>query len=597
MLDILLKNGNIADGRGTEIFRGDVAISDGRICGVRREEEPPLEDGQAAEVIDCTGKLIAPGFIDIHSHGDMTAAAFPEMESYVLQGVTTFFGGQCGMSAAPADRYWRYTFFEDAAFEKIIPPPCGGQIPGRGQLLETEKLRPAFKEVFGFDLDWTHTGEFFDHLEKVGIGVNMLSSVGHGQIRNQVMGTDDRREATQEELGRMEELLEVALENGAAGMSIGLDYGPGVYASDQELMRMARCLARNGRMLTVHCQRRNFRHGEYRKQYYINGLKEALEIGRKTGVRLHISHLACGYEVAPGDPEMEREAARRTLEIIEEYRSLGVDVTWDVIPEGCGGEMFCLPYLASKFQPYVDWCGGFDGFAEKLNTGSYRRQLAEEIERGGHRSVSPFTNLDPVEDPEWGHHVFIKEFCKETFNGRSIHEISEKLGMSDVNGALEILSDDPRTRCVSDRRAHYPGADYYTDRKDASVCIDGGQFNYSWPYEKNRPVIFPAPSTYCGMVKFLKNEIKKGADVSETVAKMTGNSAGKIGLSDRGIIGEGMCGDCVVIDLDELDPRESYTEPESVPSGIDYVIVNGVIEADHGRALHRKAGKILRAPF
>lgn len=612
MATLILKNALIADGYGGEPYRGDILVRDGIIAEVRMDSRPAgtvhaddYED-EAASVIDCKGRVVSPGFIDIHSHGDLTAAAFPDMESCVLQGITTIFGGQCGMSAAPADRYWRYTFFEDRAFEQVIPAPCGGQIPGRGQLLETERLREPFRSVFEFDLDWTHVGEYYDHLDRTGIGANILTSVGHGMIRNQVMGTDDRREATQDEIDRMAEILRREIANGAAGMSYGLDYECGVYASDDELLQLAAVLAECGGLLTTHCQRRNWRHGEYREQHYIDGVREVLEIARRTGVRLHISHLAGGYE-GPPEPTDEisgtdiyagiEKSCRAILDLIESYRDMGVHVTYDVIPEGCGGEMFHLPYLAGKFEPYVDWCGGFDGFRDALRTGSYRRQLADEIRAGRHRSVSPFTRFDPGDDPEWGDHAFITECKVAEWAGRRIADIAEEFGMDVTEAMLEILADDPRTMYSTDHITRYPGADIYTSLPDASVCLDGALYDYGWPPDDGRPCIFPAPSHYSGMVKFLRRELDRGAGLGETIAKMTGNSAAKIGFNDRGWIAEGMAADLVVFDPETLDPGEARTDPRVAPAGIDYVLVNGVIEADHGKAMHRRAGRTLRGTF
>lgn len=602
MAEIRLINGIIVDGHGGEPYAADVLIRDGLIAEIQRVKASDIahsdnmavvgESSQRTQTIDCNGKIIAPGFIDIHSHGDLSIAAFPEMESAILQGITTIFGGHCGMSAAPADRFWRHTFFEGPAYELVIPPPCGGQYPGHGQLLEVDKLRPAMKKIFDFDLDWTTTGEFYDHLEKRGIGANILMVVGHGMIRNQVMGIDDRREATEGEVAKMKEILLRELKSGAVGMSFGLDYESGVYAGDSELIELARCLAQQDGLLTTHCQRRNFRRGRTSKQYYINGLREVLQIAEKTGVRLHVSHLAVGYEVVPYDEKLVEEACQRTLDLIQEYRDRGVSVTWDVIPDGCGGEMFHFPYLAFKFQPYVDWCGGITAFIDKIQSGSYRRQLIEEIGRGGHRSVSPFTYFNP--ENGWGAHEIITKCSDEKLVGRSIAEIANKMSIDVVRCALEILITDPWTMYASDREVHYPGADYFSSQLDAAVCLDGGVFNYNWPFEADRPLEFPAPSTYCGMIKFLERELRAGRSIGSVIAKMTGNAAKKIGLRDRGYLEQGLAADVVVFDPSAIDPKESRQDPRVIPAGIEYVLVNGVIEVDHGRCRHKGAGKTLK---
>lgn len=128
------------------------------------------------------------------------------------------------------------------------------------------------------------------------------------------------------------------------------------------------------------------------------------------------------------------------------------------------------------------------------------------------------------------------------------------------------------------------------------MCLDGGVYNYSWPPEADRPLEFPAPSTYCGMVKFLKRELDAGRSIGSTVARMSGNAAKKIGLQDRGTLDLGFAADIVIFDPKKLDPQESRLDPRVTPAGIDYVLVNGVLEADHGTCLHRSAGRTLRSP-
>lgn len=588
----MFQNVLVADGSGGELYPADVGVNNGKIVQIGKTEGDP-----AKRVIDGKGNVLTPGFIDIHSHGDLSAAAFPEMESAVLQGITTVFGGHCGMSASPADRYWRYTFYEEPAFEQVMPPPCGGQWPGRGQVAEVEKLRPAFRKAFGFEPDWSCMGEFYDHLMKVGIGVNLVCVTGHGQIRQQVMGLDDRRFASEAEIGQMKEYLRREMETGSRGMSYGLDYEPGVYASDQELLELAVCLERYDGMLTTHCQRRDYRHGRYQKQYYINGLKEVLDIAERTGVRLHVSHLNGGYEVTPPDEMLQREAAKRTLDLIESYKARGVRVTWDVIPPGCGGEMFHFPHLATKMVPYVEQCGGLGSFAGCLQTESYRRELSRSIQEGKHLSRSPFTNLDPVQSPDWGMHAVITDAKDRSLIGKNIGELAKERGQHFVDTILDLLREDPWICYTNVQELPRPDWEYFVAQKDAAVCLDGGVYNMNYPTVKDYPTEYAAPSTYCGMVKFLKGQLDQGKNLAETIAKMTGNPARKIGLPDRGFIQEGMAADLVLLDVDHLDPRENRVDPRQVPEGIQSVIVNGVMEAEQGKCLHQKAGRTLRYPF
>ena len=592
MFDYILKNVQIADGSGAPSYKADAAVSDGMIA-----EIGSIDRSDGREIIEGDGCVLSPGFIDIHSHGDMSAPAFPDMESCVLQGITTVFGGHCGMSASPAHKYWRYAFFEDAAFAKIAPPPAGGQCPGKSQLMERQPLVSAFREAFGFDLDWNHIGEYYDHLDRTGIGANLACVVGHGQIRQQVMGIDDKREASPSEIEEMKRYLREAMEHGSLGMSFGLDYEPGAYASDEELLEMAQCLAEYDGLLTTHCQRRDFRRGVVKKQYYIDGLREVLEIARKTGVRLHVSHIACGYEVNPPDEDLGNMAAQKTLDMIESYRRQGVRVTWDVIPQGCGGEMFHFPYLATKLIPYVDQCGGLTAFSEKLKLPAYRAALSCEIKDGRHQSRSPFTRLDPKGNPQWAEGVIITQSRDEALIGRKLLDLSAEREQHFVDTILDLVAEDPWICWSREGETAWPGVSCFVSQPDASVCLDGGVFDMEYPAPSDYPLQFAAASSYCGMVKFLKGQLCAGASLEATIAKMTGNSAKKIGLRDRGFVKKGMAADLVLFRPEDLDPNEGAVDPRRAPKGILYVMVNGKIEVDHGVCRRAKAGKTLRGPF
>lgn len=591
MFDIIFKDAVIVDGSGRDLYRADVGVKGGRIAQIGRLDEA------AQRTVNCKGLVLAPGFIDIHSHGDLSIPAFPNMESCLLQGITTVFAGHCGMSASPADKYWRHTFYEGPAFKEVIPPPPGGQIPANGQILETEALRPAFQKVFGFDLDWTHIGEYFDHLQRNGIGGNLACVVGHGQIRQQVMGPDDEREASPAEIEEMKKYLRQAMEHGARGMSFGLDYPPGAYASEEELLEMARCLREYDGLLTTHCQRRDFRRGVRAKQYYIDGLREVLDIALATGVQLHVSHLCCGYEVNPADPALCQDAAKRTLDLMEAYRGKGVRVTWDVIPRGCGGQMFHLPYLATKMIPYVDQCGGLQAFSEKLKLPAYRAGLSRDIKRGNHLSRSPFTRLDPLEAPHWADDAEITSSRNEALVGKTVGQLAAERGRHFADVILDLIEEDPFICYRRTEEYENPAIDYFTSLPEASVCLDGGVYSLDYLPAEDYPVDFPAPSTYCGMVKFLRRELDRGCPIEKTVAKMTGNSARCIGLRDRGFIREGYAADLVLLDLARLDAKENQVDPRQAPEGISCVVVNGIIEVEQQKCLRQKAGRTLPYPF
>lgn len=247
MYDIVIKNGIVVDGSGSPCYKADVAVDNGKIVQIGA-----LEDVSAQKTIDAQGKYITPGFIDMHSHADLTAVLCPDMEGLLGQGITTCFTGHCGMTMAPAGRYFMGMLEDVKAFEEIMPLQTYGKGPGSYPAADTQSLRKAFKSRFGVDMDWTTFADFRSRLEKDGIGVNMYMEVGHAQIRMDAMGFDYCRFATQEEIDVMKQHVEEAMQAGAAGLSFGLDYAPGKYASLDELKQLAQCLKPYNGILAAH---------------------------------------------------------------------------------------------------------------------------------------------------------------------------------------------------------------------------------------------------------------------------------------------------------------------------------------------------------
>jgi N-acyl-D-amino-acid deacylase len=351
MYDLIIKNALLVDGSGNKPYIADIAIHNGLIARIGK-----IDDG-AERIIDASGKIAAPGFIDMHSHSDATLPAWPDAESSLGQGITTIFTGHCGLSPMPAGRYYGYSCFEDAAMAKVLPTPIGGPNPGYPQLVEPALLRPHYKKAYGADLDWSDVDSYYQHLEKSGIAPNIRSIAGHGQIRFQVLGIDNRRPSTEAELGQILDEVDAAMQAGAAGISFGLDYDPGWYAAREELVAVARRVAELGGILTTHYQLRPNHRGKKADHSPVDGMLEVLDIAEETGVHLHLSHLSGGYTVQPADPGMERFSAQRVLEIVDEYRVRDVQVTYDTICYYSGGDFF-YPFLANRFLPYVKLAGG-----------------------------------------------------------------------------------------------------------------------------------------------------------------------------------------------------------------------------------------------
>ena len=272
----------VIDGSGKPPFLADVLLQNGTIVSIGANLSC-----EGALLIDASGKWITPGFIHMHSHADCTAPMYPNMESALGQGITTEFAGHCGLGVAPVPDHWIYMFPEKKAFTRVMPEPAGGINPYSFYTVETDRLRPVFQQVYGQALDWSSYGEYIAHLKRSGIGANLALVAGQAHIRLQAMGLDFKRDATEREICAMEESLSEAMDSGALGLGLGLDYQPGLYASQEELTRLMSLVRARGGIVTAHVRSRG--NSYYPKDVgYRDGLIEFLELGLETGVHTHV---------------------------------------------------------------------------------------------------------------------------------------------------------------------------------------------------------------------------------------------------------------------------------------------------------------------
>ena len=574
MYDILIKNGQIIDGSGKAAFCADIAVKDGKIAKIG-----DLSNETAEKIIDAQYRYVTPGFFDMHSHADLTAMLCPDMEGLLGQGITSCFTGHCGMTMAPAGRYFMGMLEDVKAFEEIMPLQTYGKGPGSYPASDTQSVRKAFKARFGVDMDWNTFGEFRDHLKKDGIGVNMYMEVGHAQIRMDAMGFDYARTATQDEIDVMRKHVAEAMEAGATGLSFGLDYAPGKYAGSDELNQLAECIKSYNGILAAHI--RNYgKHPDTQQEFHtIDGIKELMDIGLKHGLHVHISHIGDGFAIKPFDQFMMDASAQRTLQIIDEYRNKSLHVTWDVlVPEYI--PWFFFPDLAGLVKYYIAACGGKKAFAEKLKSPAYQYEIAQAIKEN--------------KNPSFG--WFKEEYeilrCKnKAYEGKTIKQIADMLDKEPVYAMFDILMEDMDTRYRQNRLGSGRHTNVFQEAEEASMGLDNCGYDYNWEGEKpDMPVDYSTPTSYCGMITFM--EKRRGFPLEDTIRKMTGNAATALGVKDRGFLKEGLAADIVVIDYKNLRSNENFTDPRCKPDGIDYVLVNGKIAVDHGVHTHVRAGVI-----
>lgn len=586
MYDLVIKGAQIIDGSGQNAYRADVAVLGERIVKIGSVTE------EAAEVINGTGKYVTPGFIHMHSHGDCSAAIWPQMESSVGQGITTEFTGHCGLGVAPVPRYWVHMFAEKLAFEKVLPPPVGGASPYGFRMVETDLLRPVFEETYGERLDWSSFGEWKDHLNRRGLGANIAPLVGHAQIRAQVMGLDYERAATAKERTAMQELLMEALEHGALGLGIGLDYLPGLWADREELLCLMRTVAAYGGLVTAHIRMLPQKHYK-EKQTIRAGMEEFLQLALTAGARAHISHITAVGEDVNGQPVSGAEAAKETLDIVEKYRRMGLTVSWDVIPRYCYGP-FHYAMLASLFEPYVQACGGLREFADCLKRGSYAREVEREIAAGQHASRGVFTKINPVANPNWDAGQRFTKSRVPGIEGKTIREAAEAAGVDSLRFCLQVLAQDPETYVVplGRRPEETADRDAFAARPEATIALDCWTMDYDGRLSyDNMPLECGSPDTYCGMFLYLEQQKARGERMETILRRLTGGPADILGFRERGYVREGYYADLLLLDWENLASREQLWDPRQSPAGLSLVCVNGQIALRDGVQTHVRSGR------
>ncbi|MFZ1815450.1 MAG: amidohydrolase family protein [Rhizobiaceae bacterium] len=318
MFDLILRNGEIYDGKGGEGVRGDVAIADGRIAAIG-----DLGKVGGVETVDLGGLAVSPGFIDMHTHSDFTLIADGRAQSQVHQGVTTEVVGQCGISCAPVCNH-----------------------------ASIKRVSPWYTEA-GDHRTWLTFGDYLDALEKTDLGVNVMAFVGHGTIHRAVLG-DELRAGEPDEIRQMARMVDEAMDQGAGGFSTGLEYWPGILASPEHLVPMCEVAQKYGRLYATHVRNRD--------THYDLGFAEAIATARQSGARLQISHIQPKF----GAPA---HAMEHTLEIVNSAQRYGLDVAFDVIPHDWNNT------LMAAILPKWAQADGIDAILKRLADPATRERI------------------------------------------------------------------------------------------------------------------------------------------------------------------------------------------------------------------------------
>ena len=519
--DVIIKNGTIHAGDGRAPISGDLGIKDGKIAAIGKL------DGGAEQVVDASGRAVSPGFIDIHTHTDTNLLRLPAGDSHVHQGVTTDVGGNCGASPFP---------YSDAEFAK-----------------NKDTLRHGHPY-------WQHVDGFYAALEKSKIGINYASLTGHGRLRSAVMGHDNTAKATPAQTKQMRELLAKQMESGSMGMSCGLIYKPGIYASTGELVELCKVVAEYDGLFSIHMRSE--------AGSVLESLREAIDIARRSGARLQISHMKTS-----GRRNWQKAPAM--LKLVDEAVGSGIDIAFDRYPYTASSTS-----LSSSFLPLDVKQGGTAQIVARLKD----PQKAAEIDR---------FNASSLESK--GARDVIISSCRKSENrkyvGKNLEECSELSGMGPLEFIRHILISENLSVSMISFSMSEENLRLFYAHPLAMLGSDGSAIS-----TKANPGSHPHPRNFGAFPRFLGTYSRelKIVDLPAAIYKMSGLPASRLKLKDRGLLAPGYCADVVVFDPKTVCELSTYANPRQYNKGIEHVFVNGAWTIKHGRHTGALAGSVLR---
>ena len=531
VFDLVIRNGWVADGTGNPTYPADVAVQGERIAAVGTL----APEVQAGRTIDATGKIVCPGFIDAHSHSDSTILLNPEAHSTVRQGVTTEIVGNCGHSLAPLTELNR-----DA---------------GRGGLLDAGGESPAA---------WASFGELLAEVEQLGTSENLVWLAGHNTLRQAVGVVGEQ--VNEEQIRGMERLLRESMEEGAAGLSTGLEFEPGRWATADEIVRLARVAGEMDGYYASHIRNR--------AKFLQPAMDEFIEIVRRSGVHGQVSHLNVRYNT--GAPE---GAWERAVETLERERAAGLDVAADCTPlqDGLGGPASILPSRITEEGPRRA--------AELLSDPEVRADVRTDCDR-----YWAF-----IQRGDWDRVRILGSDRHPEIVGLNLLEVAALWNKDPWDCLFDLFVEVFR----GEGRVRYIGR-LFTEEHVISVIthplISLGVDAMTATTDGPPATRFPHPLHYSGMIHYLTYWVReKGVlRLEEAIRKMTSMPATRFGLRDRGLLRPGSVADLVVFDYDALEDGSTLEQPLAYCRGVDTVLVNGVLVVDEGDHTGARPGQNLR---
>ena len=508
--DILIKNARVIDGTGSPWFVNDVAVTDGRITAMSNSL-----DIEADQVIDARGRVLAPGFIDVHTHVETSddrsgLEGLPRADNFLLDGVTTIITGNCGSSE-------------------------------------------------------TDVAAYQARLDRLGIGINVGTFIGHNSVRQTVIGLDNRA-PTANELREMQAIVDQAMLDGAVGFSTGLLYVPGTYATTDEVIDLAKAASNHGGVYATHMREQGALLHE--------SIEEAIEIGVAADMPVQISHFKVKGRNLWG-------TIGDAIDLVESHRRNGVDVVIDV-----------YPYERASTNLGVNmprWAvsGGSAAIAERINDPDTNDRLVSEMKE----------MLDERGYDDYSFATVARYRPDASYNGRTISEINTMLERSstqenEIQTIFDMMVDGGEAGVIQGASMvyHYMSVedvDTIMRYPNAAVASDGGVVDFG--------VGNPHPRSYGTNARVLADFVRKRniLTLEEAIRRMTSLPARTFSFQDRGIIRPGFVADLVLFDPDTVTDHATFADPHQYSDGFDYVIVNGTIAVAEGDITDARGGQFV----
>lgn len=542
---MLIRNGRVVDGTGSPWFMGDVAVDRGRITGVGR-----LDPGDFEGVVDAGGLVVSPGIVDVHSHSDFSLLVNPEADSFIRQGVTTVFNGNCGNSAAPLN----------------------------------EEAKELLEEKRDFSIEWLTTAEYISVMESRGVAINAATFTGLSNLLVSSMGLEAYdRPPSVEEVEEMKAMLRQAMEEGSYGLSSGLEYDPQTLIGTDALVELCRVVAEYGGIYATHIRSRDVK--------VVEAAREAVEIGERSGVSVEGVHWGARY---PSDGK-----TKHIVDLFERARERGLDagfnqVPWTMDDDGvgwCGCTLIEPIIIGSKYTKK-----GAEFTYEMLKDPEVVEYLRKDLPN---RQYGPILAGRRGLLDTWDRFLVAHLEKNPEYNGMNMKQIGRKMGKDPFDALIDLLVKEGE----SYERAW--GAVGITSRWDTdfsllhpncSVAIDSGSDSPRGPLSE-KPVGELVTRAYGQYPYFFEKWVREDRALSleDAVRKCTGLPAQRMRVMDRGLIRPGQRADIMIWDPKKIRNNATWAKPRVYPSGISKVYVNGVLTVEENEHTGALEGMVLRA--